>query len=212
MASTTDRTPLALLPAGLALALGAALLLPHAPTQAHAAVVIEPACEPVDRMPLEGRPSPFDSTQVALADGMVKVCYGSPALRGRVMIGGEAVPYGQPWRFGANEPTTLHTSVPLSVGGVSVPAGSVTLYAIPAEGHWEIVVNSSVDRWGIPINADVRAHDVGSFHVEPSVLAEAVESLVFRFEDAGSRSATLVMEWQNTRVEIPVTATGDQAP
>ena len=75
----------------------------------------------------------------------------------------------------ANEPTTLHTSVPLSVGGVSVPAGSVTLYAIPAEGHWEIVVNSSVDRWGIPINADVRAHDVGSFHVEPSALAEAVE-------------------------------------
>ncbi len=168
----------------------------------------DPACQPVARMALEGRASPYDSASVSLADGVVKICYGSPSLRGRVMIGGEAVPFGQMWRFGANEPTTLHTTVPLSLGGVAVPAGSVALYALPGEDHWEIFVTRSIDHWGLQITPEVRAQEIGSVHVVPTALEDEVEAMVFRFEEAGSRSATLVMEWQNTRLEIPVTATG----
>jgi hypothetical protein len=192
-----------------------ALLAPHAPPAEaapapvwHVVEADDPVCQPSPRMAVEGRASPYDSASVALGDGMVKVCYGAPALRGRVMIGGEAVPFGQMWRFGANEPTTLHTSIPLSVGGVAVPAGSVALYALPGEGHWEIFVTRSTEHWGLQITPEVRAQEIGSMHVVPASLEEEVESMVFRFEDAGSRSATLVMEWQNTRLEIPVTATG----
>jgi hypothetical protein len=200
----------ALLALGVATLLLFALALSSGPTAAQAAPVSDdPVCTPSDRMALEGRASPYDSASVALADGMVKVCYGRPSLRGRTMIGGEAVPFGALWRFGANEPTILHTSVPLSLGGVTIPAGSVALYAIPGESHWEIFVTRSTTHWGLQINEAVRAQEIGSLHVMPETLEAPVETMVFRFEDAGTRSATLVMEWQNTRLEMPVTATGN---
>jgi hypothetical protein len=214
MPSSVPSRARALIPGAAPALLLFALLAPQAPpaeAAAPAALALaadDPVCQPSPRMALEGRASPYDSASVALGDGMVKICYGSPALRDRVMIGGEAVPYGQIWRLGANEPTTLHASVPLSVGGVAVPAGSVALYAVPDEAHWEIFVTRSVDHWGVQITPEVRAQEIGSMHVMPATLEEEVESMVFRFEDAGSRSATLVMEWQNTRLEIPVTATG----
>jgi hypothetical protein len=194
-------------------ALAAAILLSPAaaPTPASAAGVTladDPTCEPSPRMALEGRASPFDSASVALAGGALKVCYGAPSLRGRTMLGGEDVPFGRIWRFGANEPTILHTTIPLSVGGVAVPAGSVALYATPDEGHWEVFITRSTTHWGIQITSEVRAQEIGSFHVVPRTLDAPVEQLVFRFEEAGTRSATLVMEWQTTRIEIPVTATG----
>ena len=189
-------------------ALGALWMAPGLPELAAVpAPANDPACTPVERMPLEGRASPYDSAQVALAGGVVKICYGSPSLRGRTMIGGEAVPYGQLWRFGANEPTTLHTSVPLSVGGIPVPAGSVALYAIPGAGHWEIFITASTDHWGLQITPEVRAQELGSIHVDAETLESPVESMVLRFDDAGTRGATLVFEWQTTRLSIPVTAT-----
>ncbi len=210
----TPTPPARALPALLLLpVLAAAVFLaaPAAPVPAHAAapaLADDPVCEPSPRMALEGRASPFDSASVALAGGAVKVCYGAPSLRGRTMLGGEDVPFGRIWRFGANEPTILHTTIPLSVGGVAVPAGSVALYATPDEGHWEVFVTRSTEHWGIQITPEVRAQEIGSFHVEPRTLDAPVERLVFRFEEAGTRSATLVMEWQTTRIEIPVTATG----
>jgi hypothetical protein len=167
-----------------------------------------PACAPVDRLPVSGRASPYDSVHVALAGGVIKLCYGSPALRGRTMLGGGEVPFGRLWRFGANEPTTLHSSVPLSVGGVQVPPGSVALYAIPGADRWEIFITRSTTHWGLQITPEVRALEIGSFHLIPEDLDEPVESLTFRFEDAGTRSAALVMEWQTTRLAIPVTVTG----
>jgi len=167
-----------------------------------------PACAPVDRMPVASRASPYDSVHVALAGGVIKLCYGSPALRGRTMLGGTEVPFGRLWRFGANEPTTLHSSVPLSVGGIPVPPGSVALYAIPGTDRWEIFITRSTTHWGLQITPEVRAQEIGSFHVVPEELDEPRESMTFRFEDPGTRSAALVMEWQTTRLAIPVTVTG----
>jgi len=182
--------------------------LPGASPSAAGPVSDGPSCAPVDRMPLAGRASPYDSVQVELAGGAIKLCYGSPALRGRTMLGGSEVPFGRLWRFGANEPTTLHSTVPLSVGGVRVPPGSVVLYAIPDADRWEIFITRSITHWGLQITPEVRAQEIGSFHVDPENLDEPLESLTFRFEDAGTRSAALVMEWQTTRLAIPVTVTG----
>ena len=71
------------------------------------------------------RPSPLESTAFALGAGHVKVCYGSPSLRGRTMIGGAAVPFGHLWRTGANEPTTLHTDVALTPRHAAPRAGQL---------------------------------------------------------------------------------------
>jgi hypothetical protein len=106
--------------------------------------------------------------------------------------------------MGANEPTTLHLSGPATVGTVALPAGSYSLYAIPEAGTWTIVVNGNPNRWGVPIGAEVRAADIGSFRVQTTLLAEPVERLTFRFEPTGPEAATLVYEWERIGLSIPI--------
>lgn len=151
---------------------------------------------------LAERPSPLDSVAVLLGGEAAKLCYGRPSAAGRTIVGG-LDPFGSPWRMGANEPTTLHLPFPATIGNVDVGAGSYTLYAIPQQGPWTIVVNGNTHRWGIPISPDVRAADVGSFEVPVERLAAPVDMLTFRFEEQGT-SGELVFEFEQTRLRIPL--------
>lgn len=99
-------------------------------------------------LPLEGRVSPLDSVTFRVAGVDVKICYGRPSARGRTMIGGSSVPFGKIWRTGANEPTLLRTPVALTIAGVPVPAGTYSVYTVPGEAEWEIIVNRSYSQWG----------------------------------------------------------------
>ena len=151
---------------------------------------------------LAERPSPLDSLDLRLGDAAAKLCYGRPSARGRTILGVQD-PFGSPWRMGANEPTTLHLPFPASLGGIDLQPGSYSLYAIPEVGSWTIVVNENTNRWGIPINPDVRRSDVGNFTVTTSELARPVETLTFRFEGNGV-SGVLVFEWERTTFSIPI--------
>lgn len=151
---------------------------------------------------LTGRASPPDSSTVQLGGQTAKLCYSAPSMRDREIMGG-LVPYGEPWRMGANEPTTLHLPVAAQVGGVRVEPGSYAVYAIPGETEWTIVLNSDPERWGIPINEEVRAADVGSFTVQPESLEQPVERMSIELESAQD-GARVVLEWENTRVSFPV--------
>lgn len=166
--------------------------------------VQEPACEPSERMPLEGRTSPYDSVAVQVGEAHVKVCYGRPAARGRTMIGGEAVPFGELWRTGANEPTTLHTTGSIRVAGVPLEPGSYSLYTRPGEEEWEVFLNRSVDRWGIPITDEVREEEVGSASVSRERPGEHVETLTLHMADAPDGGANLMLEWEDFRVTLPI--------
>lgn len=150
---------------------------------------------------LAERPSPLDSVAIELGGEAAKLCYGRPSARGRTMVGGED-PFGIPWRFGANEPTTLHLPFPATVGTVDLDPGSYSLYAIPEDGPWTVVVNGNTNRWGIPISPSVRSADIGSFEVSRGEGAY-VEQLTFRFEGQG-RSGTLVYAWEDVVLRIPI--------
>lgn len=152
---------------------------------------------------LAERPSPLDSVQIRLGDGVAKLCYGRPSARGRTVIGAQD-PFGAPWRLGANEPTTLHLPFPASIGGVAVGPGSYSLYAIPDARSWTIVVNGNTNRWGIPIGADVRAADIGSFTVPTSALAEHVETLELSFVPGSGTNGDIVFRWERTTFSIPI--------
>lgn len=152
---------------------------------------------------LTGRASPPDSASVRLGDATAKLCYGAPSVRGREIMGG-LVPFGQPWRMGANEPTTLHLPFPAEVGGVELEPGSYALYAIPGETEWTIVVNADPERWGVPIDDEVRARDLGSFTVRPERLEEPVERMRIGIQPPGDGTARIVLEWENTRVSFPL--------
>ena len=149
------------------------------------------------------RPSPLDSVLVELGDSHGKLCYGRPSARGRSIVGGRD-PYGAPWRLGANEPTTLHLPFAARIGRVDVGPGSYSLYAIPGEASWTIVINGNTRRWGIPIGPDVRAADIGIFTAPVSRLSRHVETLEFTFERGGERAGDLVFRWEHTMFRIPI--------
>lgn len=153
------------------------------------------------------RPSPRDSASIELDAGVAKVCYGAPSARGRDIMG-ELVPYDQPWRAGADEATALHLTFPAEVAGVSVDPGTYSLYTIPGEDEWVVVVNREAERWGIPIGAEVRSQDIGTGTVEPERTDRMIEQMQFRFEPRGPNAADLVLEWERTRLRIPVEASG----
>jgi hypothetical protein len=152
---------------------------------------------------LASRASLLDSAVARLGDAELKVCYSRPSARGRVIMGG-LVPYGEPWRLGANEATTLHVPVAVRLGDVTLQPGVYSLYAIPGAKTWQIVVNSSATRWGIPIGADVRAHDVGTVTATGERTDAPVETLTMRLELAGEGAVALVIEWERTRVRLPI--------
>lgn len=155
----------------------------------------------------QDRPSPLQTLEFTVGGNEALLCYGAPSDRDREVFGG-LQPFGQSWRLGANEATALHLSGPARIGSVSVEPGSYSLWAMLGEDEWEIHVNGNAERWGIPINDEVQAADVGSFTVTPTATDEHVETLTYTWEPEGEDMGNLVLEWENTRVEIPVHAAG----
>ena len=153
------------------------------------------------------RPSPLGATVITLGGQEAKLCYGRPKVNGRTIMG-ELVPIGTPWRMGANEATALHIRFAAEIGGVKVEPGVYSLYAVPGEKEWEIVVNRQYERWGIPINGGVTAADVGSFKRPVAATSGPVEQLTFTWISHGENMGHLVLEWENTRVEIPIHKAG----
>lgn len=193
---------LALLAAGLAA--GAPLPIPTA--QADTACIVQNP-----QMPAEGRQSPLDSLTFEVSGARVKVCYGRPSLRGRKMIGAAAVPYGKLWRTGANEPTIIITPVALSVAGIEVSPGTYSLYTVPGEKEWEIILNRSISQWGHEsrYTEEVRKQEVGRGKATAQRTSEPVETFTIRAEPgSGAAAQFLVLEWENTRVRVPVRPQG----
>lgn len=177
---------------------------PHARLARSTGGLVAPGCwirgEPED---LELRISPLDSAAVEFAGDTVKVCYSRPRKLGRPVMG-RLVPYGEPWRLGANEATVIHLPFAVEIAGVPMDAGSYSLYAIPGESEWRIVVNREVRRWGVPIDADVRREDVASGIVPVERLDELAEMLTIGLFRITDDHAEMTIEWERTRVTVPI--------
>ncbi len=171
-----------------------------------------PACRPmVDRMPLEGRASPYDSLVVDLGGARAKICYGRPSLRGRDMLGSMRVPYDTLWRTGANEPTTLHIPVEAEIAGIHVVPGSYSLYTVPrpAGEPWTLIVNASTSQWGHEgaYTPRVRAQEVGRAEVPSGATDAPIEQLTLRVEPVTDDATAVILEWEDTRIRFRIRRT-----
>jgi hypothetical protein len=129
------------------------------------------------------------------AEKAVRINYNAPSVRGRKIMGA-LVPYGQVWRTGANAATTLTTDVDLMIGSLHVPKGKYTLYTIPGEKEWTLIVNKQTGQWGT--NYDEK-QDLGRVKMKVSSLAAPVEQMAF-----GVNEKELSLSWENTKVSVPV--------
>lgn len=147
------------------------------------------------------RPSPPGKAECKFADGKaITVDYSSPRMRGR-KIYGELVPYGQVWRTGANEATTFVADTHMIVGGKEVPAGSYTIFTIPNQDKWTLIVSKKTGEWGIPYPGE--ADDLLRVDMKVSKLPSPVENFTISFEQAGA-SCTMHLDWETTRASVEI--------
>lgn len=162
-------------------------------------------CVPAERMPVDGRASPYDSVKFTIGGQTAQVCYNRPFTKGRTIFG-DLVPYGQLWRTGANEPTIVHVPFAATIGGVAVEPGSYSLYTVPGESEWGVVVNRSTSQWGHEnsYTPEVEAQEVGRGTAPATTLEEPVEQFTIRTEPEEGDAGHIVLEWERTQVRIAV--------
>ncbi|HYD22038.1 MAG TPA: DUF2911 domain-containing protein [Flavipsychrobacter sp.] len=138
------------------------------------------------------------SPRATAEHGNVSVDYGQPSKRGRVVFGG-LEPYGQVWRTGANEATVITFKKDGTFGGKPVKAGKYTLYTIPREKEWEVILNSKLEQWGAYDYEKIKGNDVLHVTVPSGSTKEVVEKFTITV-----MADAMVMEWDQTRVSVPI--------
>lgn len=147
----------------------------------------------------EKRPSPSAQASCKFQDGKgITVAYSSPRMKGRKIFGG-LVPFGEVWRLGANEATTFVNTAEVNADNKSVPAGSYTIFALPKEDTWTLIVSKKTGEWGIPYPGE--ASDLVRMEMKTSKVGAPVENFTIAFDQAGS-SCTLRAAWETTQASI----------
>src|SRR2546426_11314218 len=151
------------------------------------------------------RPSLPAPAQCKFADGKtINVDYSSPRIQDpkthqpRKIFGG-LVPYGEAWRAGANEATTFVTDANLSVGGKDVPAGSYTIFTIPNQDKWTLIISKKTGEWGIPYPGE--GDDLARVDMKVSQLPSPVENFTISYDQAGG-NCTMNLDWASTRASV----------
>jgi hypothetical protein len=146
--------------------------------------------------------SPPVTAQCKFSDGKsITVNYSSPRAKGRKIYGG-LVPYGQVWRTGANEATTFVTDTDLTVAGKDVPAGSYTIFTVPNESKWSLIINKKTGEWGIPYKYE--SDELGRVDMEVSKTSAPVENFTISFHEMGN-GCHMYLDWESTRATIELT-------
>ncbi|MCA0377415.1 MAG: DUF2911 domain-containing protein [Gemmatimonadetes bacterium] len=140
-----------------------------------------------------GKPplSPRDSISTTVAGSAIKVNYGRPSKRGRVIFGG-LEKWGNVWRTGANEATHFTTSKALDFGGKVVPAGTYTLWTkLEESGKWELIVNKQTGQWGTAYKA---SEDLVSIPMKVTSTNPVVEQMEIQVKPAG-KGGEIIVQW-----------------
>jgi hypothetical protein len=141
-----------------------------------------------------------DTARATIGNARFVVDYGRPLARGRTLLG-NVISYDRVWRTGANAATQFTTSVPITLGGLMVPAGTYTLWTVPHRAGVDLVVNRQTGQWGTEYN---RAQDLGRAPMKAENVDTPLDKFTISIEPSDARHGTLVMSWGTFRWTAPV--------
>ena len=142
-----------------------------------------------------------DTVRASSGAASLLVDYGRPLARGRTLLG-DVVPYDRVWRTGANAATQLVTSAPISLGGLSLAAGTYTLWTVPrANGSAELIVNRQHGQWGTEYDA---SQDLGRVRLATETTAAPVEEFTIAIDSVDAAHGRLTMAWGPFRWTAPI--------
>jgi hypothetical protein len=142
------------------------------------------------------RPSPPATVTATIGSANIEIEYSRPSAKGRI-IWGDVVPYGQVWRTGANEATTIELSTDVKIEGQAVAAGKYALFTIPGESEWVIILNKDYEQWGAYNYAPEK--DVLRVNVKPEKLGEPVEVFTIAITDQ-----TVKLSWADMAASFSI--------
>lgn len=126
----------------------------------------------------------------------VRVIYSRPQLKGRSLA--DLAPAGKVWRTGANEATEITFYKDAKVGDKDIAAGTYSLFTIPGEDQWTVILNGNLHQWGAFSYASEA--DVARIPANSTTGEEELEAFSMTFDDKGD----LIMGWGTTRVTLPI--------
>lgn len=174
-------------------------LMARVAVPAAALLVLQVAAASAQQLELP-RPSPKSTVSQTVGVTEIAIHYSSPGVKGRT-VWGELVPYGEVWRTGANENTTITFSTAVKIGGKDLPAGTYGLQTIPTADQWTIIFSKDAELWGAfdykPENDALRVQ------AKPRPAPRANERMRFTIENATDTSAEVVLAWE--KLEVPFT-------
>ncbi len=131
----------------------------------------------------------------------IKVLYSRPVKNDRDIFGA-LIPYGKEWRMGANEANEITFYQAVDIGGTTVDRGTYTMFATPNENDWTISLSSQTGIWGAA-NRDA-SKTVARMTVPSKRVDQPVEMLSMSFREIDAQTAHLTIQWDRTRVELPI--------
>lgn len=143
--------------------------------------------------------SPKQVIEQQFSMSKISVDYGRPAVKGRKIFG-ELVPYNKVWRAGANEATKITFGQNVNFGGKMVMAGNYSLFVVPQEKEWKVILNSNANQWGA-YTYDEKLN-IAEVTVPVQKLNDKQESFEITFQPLDDHSTNLVMKWDMTQAKV----------
>ena len=141
------------------------------------------------------------ATAEAKIDGKnITINYSAPSKRDRVIMG-KLVPYGEVWRTGANAATTLTTDSAMMIGNLHLAPGTYTLYTIPGEKEWTLIVNKQTGQWGTEYD---QTQDLGRTKMNVNKLTDPLETFTIAVKPTAGKNGVISLAWENTEATIPI--------
>lgn len=138
---------------------------------------------------------------ISRIDGVdVRVDYSRPQMRGRVIFG-EVVPWNRVWRTGANEPTKLTINRSIYFDGKELPPGEYSLFTLPANDRWTLIINKQTDMWGTDHNPD---YDFLRVPMQTTALDKPLELMTIDVSPTPNGGILSVM-WEKTKAFVGFT-------
>lgn len=131
---------------------------------------------------------------------IIRVAYSRPVKNDREVFG-KLVPYGKVWRTGANESAEIKFYQDVDLNGKKVKAGTYSLFTIPGEKEWTIILNNDLDYWGAYKYNE--KNDVLRVTAPVVALTDALENFSIQFQSTGEKKGVMKLGWDKTAAEVP---------
>ena len=145
--------------------------------------------------------SPPENVAATIAGKRIGIEYYAPSMHGRKIMGG-LVPFGEVWCTGANWATKITSEADLEMGGLKLPAGSYSIWTIPNQNEWTLIINKQTGQFHLNYDA---SRDFGRTKMNVKKLASPVETFAIELRSDAGKKGTLALLWETTEASIPFT-------